>query len=317
MKKILKIALQMDPLENLDLRGDTTFIIGLEAIKRGFEVFFYSPSDLIYKNNLVYANAKMLHLELKNGKEIFSYSKEKVLKLSSLDVILMRQDPPFNMSYITATHILEKIASQTLILNDPFHVRNAPEKIFVTEFSKFMPETLITRDTNEIIKFKKKNKNIIIKPLYGNGGEGVFYIKENDSNFNVILENFLNLNEEQFIIQSYIPEVKKGDKRIILIDGEVVGAINRIPAKNENRSNMHVGGKPTKTSLSKNDKLICKTISPHLKAKGLFFVGIDVIGNYLTEINVTSPTGIREINRLYKTKIEKIFWDKILTKLMI
>ena len=317
MKKILKIALQMDPLENLDLRGDTTFIIGLEAIKRGFEVFFYSPSDLIYINNLVYANAKMLHLELKNGKEIFSYSKEKVLKLSSLDVILMRQDPPFNMSYITATHILEKIASQTLILNNPFQVRNAPEKIFVTEFSKFMPETLITRDTNEIIKFKKKNKNIIIKPLYGNGGEGVFYIKENDSNFNVILENFLNLNEEQFIIQSYIPEVKKGDKRIILIDGEVVGAINRIPAKNENRSNMHVGGKPTKTSLSKNDKLICKTISPHLKAKGLFFVGIDVIGNYLTEINVTSPTGIREINRLYKTKIEKIFWDKILTKLMI
>ena len=190
MKKILKIALQMDPLENLDLGGDTTFIIGLEAIKRGFEVFFYSPSDLIYINNTVYANAKMLHLELKNGKERFSYNKEKVLKLSSLDVILMRQDPPFNMSYITATHILEKIASETLILNDPFHVRNAPEKIFVTEFSKFMPDTLITRDINEIIKFKKKNKNIIIKPLYGNGGEGVFYIKENDSNFNVILENF-------------------------------------------------------------------------------------------------------------------------------
>ena len=166
MRQKLKIALQMDPLENLDLRGDTTFIIGLEAIKRGFEVFYYSPSDLIFKNNYVYANTKMLDLELKNGKEIFSYSKEKVLKLSSLDVILMRQDPPFNMSYITATHILEKIASQTLILNDPFHVRNAPEKIFVTEFSKFMPETLITRDSNEIIKFKKKNKNIIIKPLF-------------------------------------------------------------------------------------------------------------------------------------------------------
>jgi glutathione synthase len=219
------------------------------------------------------------------------------------------------MSYITATHILEKIASQTLILNNPFHVRNAPEKIFVTEFSKFMPDTLITRETDEIIKFKNKNKNIIIKPLYGNGGEGVFYIKDNDSNFNVIIENFLNSNEEQFIVQSYIPEVKKGDKRIILIDGEVVGAINRIPAKNENRSNMHVGGKPIKTSLNKNDKLICETISPHLKAKGLFFVGIDVIGNYLTEINVTSPTGIREINRLNKTNIEKIFWDRTLKKL--
>ena len=315
MRQKLKIALQMDPLEKLDLKGDSTFILGLEAIKRGFELYFYSPSDLIYKNNNVYAKAKILDLAFENGKEIFNYGKIKILKLSSLDIILMRQDPPFNMSYITATHILEKIASQTLILNNPFHVRNAPEKIFVTEFSKFMPETLITRETSEIIKFKNKNKNIIIKPLYGNGGEGVFYIKDNDSNFNVIIENFLNSNEEQFIIQSYIPEVKKGDKRIILIDGEVVGAINRIPAKNENRSNMHVGGKPIKTSLNKNDKLICETISPHLKAKGLFFVGIDVIGNYLTEINVTSPTGIREINRLNKTNIEKIFWDKTLKKL--
>ena len=316
MRQKLKIALQMDPLEKLDLNGDSTFILGFEAIKRGFELYFYSPSDLIYKDNSVYAKAKVLNLAFENGKETFNYGKMKVLKLSLLDVILMRQDPPFNMSYITATHILEKIASQTLILNNPFHVRNAPEKIFVTEFSKFMPETLITRETNEIIKFKNKNKNIIIKPLYGNGGEGVFLIKDNDSNFNVIIENFLNSNEEQFVIQSYISEVKKGDKRIVLIDGEVVGAINRIPAKNENRSNMHVGGKPIKTSLNKNDKLICETISPHLKAKGLFFVGIDVIGNYLTEINVTSPTGIREINRLNKTNIEKIFWDKALKKLI-
>ena len=317
MNKKLKIALQMDPLEKLDLNGDTTFILGLEASKRGFDIYFYSPNNLIYKNNIVYANAKILDLSFENGKEIFSYGERKVIKLSSLDVILMRQDPPFNMSYITATHILEKIGSKTLVLNDPFHVRNAPEKIFVTEFSHFMPNTLITRDLSEIRNFRKRNKNIIIKPLYGNGGEGVFFIKENDTNFNVIIENFLNSNQEQFILQSYIPEVKKGDKRIILIDGEVVGAINRIPARNENRSNMHVGGKPIKTSLSKNDKLICKTISPHLKNKGLFFVGIDVIGNYLTEINVTSPTGIREINRLNKTKIEKIFWDKVLTKLSI
>ena len=316
MRQKLKIALQMDPLEKLDLKGDTTFILGLEAIKRGFKVFFYSPTDLIYKNNIIYAKTRILYLGFKNEKETFDYGKIKVIKLSSFDIILMRQDPPFNMSYITATHILEKITSQTLILNNPFHVRNAPEKIFVTEFSEFMPETLITREPNEIIKFKKKNKNIIIKPLYGNGGEGVFYIKDKDSNFNVIMENFLNLNKEQFIIQSYIPEVKSGDKRIILIDGEVVGAINRIPAKNENRSNMHVGGKPIKTSLSKNDKLICKEISPHLKAKGLFFVGIDVIGNYLTEINVTSPTGIREMNRLNKTNIEKIFWDKAIKKLI-
>ena len=202
MKQKLKIALQMDPLEKLDLKGDTTFILGLEAIKRKFEVFFYTPSDLIFKNNTVYANAKKLDLSFKNGKEKFSYSKAIVLKLSLLDVILMRQDPPFDMSYITATHILEKIATQTLVLNNPFHVRNAPEKIFVTEFSEFMPETLITRDINEIIKFKKKNKNIIIKPLYGNGGEGVFFIKNDDTNFNVILENFLNLNNEQFIVQN-------------------------------------------------------------------------------------------------------------------
>ena len=315
MKHKLSIALQMDPLDKLDLKGDTTFILGLEAIKRGFEVFYYSPNNLIYKNNFVYANAKILDLSLKDGKELFSYGSERVLKLSSLDVVLMRQDPPFNMSYITATHLLEKIASQTLVLNNPYHVRNAPEKIFVTEFSKFMPKTLITRETNEIMKFKRQNKNIIIKPLYGNGGEGVFYIKDNDTNFNVILENFLNSSKEQFIVQKYIPEVKQGDKRIILINGEVVGAINRIPAKNETRSNMHVGGKPVKTSLNKNDKLICDAISPHLKSKGLFFVGIDVIGNYLTEINVTSPTGIREINRLNKTKIEKIFWDKVLEKL--
>ena len=316
MRQKLKIAIQMDPLEKLDLKGDTTFLLGLEAIKRSFEVYFYTPSNLIYKDNIVYANAKKLDLSLKNGKEKFFYGKAKILKLASMDVILMRQDPPFNMSYITATHILEKIASLTLVLNDPFHVRNSPEKIFVTEFSQFMPETLITRETNEIIKFKKKNKNIIIKPLYGNGGEGVFFIKDDDSNFNVILENFLNLNEEQFIVQSYIPEVKNGDKRIILIDGEVVGAINRIPAKNENRSNMHVGGKPVKTSLTKNDKLICKAISSHLKDKGLFFVGIDVIGNYLTEINVTSPTGIREINQLNNTKVEKVFWDTVLKKLI-
>ena len=315
MKQKIKIALQMDPLEKLNLKGDTTFILGLEALRRGFEVYFYSPNDLTYKNGFVYANTKILNLAFRNGIESFSYGKESVLKLSSFNIVLMRQDPPFNMSYITATHLLEKIVSQTLVLNNPFHVRNAPEKIFVTEFSKFMPKTVISRDPFEITRFRKENKDIIIKPLYGNGGEGVFYIRENDSNFNVILENFLKLSTEQFIIQSYIPEVKRGDKRIILIDGEVAGAINRIPARNENRSNMHVGGKPVKTSLNKNDKLICETISPHLKDKGLFFVGIDVIGNYLTEINVTSPTGIREINRLNETKIEKIFWDKALKKL--
>ena len=302
----------MDPFEKLDLKGDTTFALALEAQARKHEISFFKPDDLFLKSGKVFANICRLELSSQNETHDYKYHDKEMSSLNHYDVVLMRQDPPFNMAYITATHILEKISSKTLIINNPFYVRNSPEKIFVTEFSEFMPETLITRDLNEIFKFKKKNKNVIMKPLYGNGGEGVFLIKENDSNFNVIVENFLKNFDEQIIIQKFIPEVKKGDKRIILIDGKIAGAINRIPAKNENRSNMHVGGKPTKTSLTKNDLLICEKISPYLKSKGLFFVGIDIIGNYITEINVTSPTGIREINRLNKTNIEKQFWDEIL-----
>ena len=314
MKSGLKIAIQMDPLENLNLKGDTTFLLGIEAIKKGFDLYYYSVPDLIYNNDKVFANVKKLDLFLKKGDEKFKYGTKKIADLSKFDIVLMRQDPPFNMSYITATHLLEKITKKTLVLNNPFYVRNSPEKILVTEFSSFMPKTMITRDISEIKKFKKKHKQIILKPLYGNGGESVYRIKEDDENFNVILESFLKSYKEQIIVQEYIPEVKKGDKRIILIDGEVEGAINRIPPKNENRSNMHVGGKPVKTVLTKNDILICEKISPFLKRNGLFLVGIDIIGKYITEINVTSPTGIKEINHFNNTNIQKIFWEKILKK---
>ena len=314
MKKTLKIAIQMDPLENLNLNGDTTFLLGLEAITRGFEIYYYSVDNLIYENDKVFSNLKRLYLFLENGVEKYKYGTSKVTDLSKLDVVLMRQDPPFDMSYITATHLLEKISKKTLILNNPFHVRNCPEKIFVTEFSSLMPDTMITRNIPAIKKFKQKHKQIILKPLYGNGGESIYRIKEKDENFNVILENLMKSIKEQIIVQQYIPEVRKGDKRIILIDGEIEGAINRIPAKNENRSNMHVGGKPIKTMLTKNDKLICKKISPLLKKNGLFLVGIDVIGKFITEINVTSPTGLKEINHFNNVNIQKIFWDKVLKK---
>ncbi len=314
MRKILKIAIQMDPLESLNLSGDTTFLLGLEAIKRGFDVYYYSVNDLIYKNNKVFSNLKKLDLFIENGMERYRYGINKITDLSKVDVILMRQDPPFDMTYITATHLLEKISTKTLILNNPFHVRNCPEKIFVTEFSSLMPDTMITRDISAIKKFKQKYKQVILKPLYGNGGESIYRIKENDENFNVILESFLKSFKEQIIVQQYVPEVKKGDKRIILIDGEIEGAINRIPAKNENRSNMHVGGKPMKTILTKNDELICKKISPFLKKNGLFLVGIDIIGKFITEINVTSPTGLKEINHFNNVNIQEIFWEKLLKK---
>lgn len=314
MTKNLKIAIQMDPLEKLNLKGDTTFLLGLEALRRGFDLFYYSVEDLIYNDNKVYSNVKKLNLFIKDGKESYEYGINKLIDLSKFDVILMRQDPPFDMSYITATHLLEKLTSKTIVLNNPINVRNCPEKIFVTEFSSLMPKTMITRNISAIKKFKKKHKQIILKPLYGNGGESVFRIKENDENFNVILESILKSFQEQIVIQQYIPEVRKGDKRIILIDGEVVGAINRIPAKNETRSNMHVGGRPMKTILTKNDLKICNAISTFLKKNDLFLVGIDIIGEYITEINVTSPTGLKEINFFNNVNLQKIYWDKLLKK---
>jgi glutathione synthase len=234
-----------------------------------------------------------------------------VVDLSTVDVVLMRQDPPFDMSYITATHLLERIHPGTLVVNDPAHVRNAPEKLFVTEFKGLMPPTLITSDRAEINAFRAEHKDIIVKPLYGNGGAGVFRVKPDDENLGSMLEMFTAFYREPVIVQRYVPEVRKGDKRIILVDGEYAGAINRVPAQGEARSNMHVGGRAEATTLTAREKDICAAIGPELKRRGLIFTGIDVIGDYLTEINVTSPTGIWEVKRFGGADIAALLWDAI------
>jgi len=315
MKSNLKIAFLMDPLEKLDLNGDTTFALALEAQKRKHAISFFEPDDLFLKSGQVFANICKIELSSFNQNNNYKYYNKVISPLSNYDVILMRQDPPFNMTYITATHILEKISNSVLVVNNPFEVRNAPEKIFVTNFSHLMPKTLITRNPKIIKDFRDEYKDIIIKPLYGNGGQGVFHVLPKDENFNSILEMFFRQNSEPLMIQEYLCDVRNGDKRIILVNGEVVGAINRIPKKGESRSNMHVGGKPEKTTLTKRDKYICNEISQSLKDKGLYFVGIDIIGEYITEINVTSPTGIREIKAYDSIAIEEIFWDFIENKI--
>jgi len=316
MKKILKIAFLMDPLEKLDLKGDTTFALALEAQNRGHEIFFFTPENLILKSNRVFANICKIELSNINNEESYRYLNKEVYPLTDYDVVMMRQDPPFDLSYITATHILEKLPKSTLVVNNPFEVRNAPEKLFVTNFPHLMPKTLITRDIQAIKSFRDDFRDIIIKPLYGNGGQGVFHVPPNDENFNSILEMFFDQNREPLIIQEYLKDVRNGDKRIILLNGEIVGAINRRPQKGESRSNMHVGGQAEKTVLTERDKFICKEISQSLKEKQLFFVGIDIIGDFITEINVTSPTGIREIRSHEAIFIEQIFWNFIEEKLI-
>ena len=241
----------------------------------------------------------------------YSLGGAEIADLSGMDVVLLRQDPPFDMAYITTTHLLERIHPATLVVNDPVEVRNAPEKIFVTEYPELMPPTLITRDAEEIRSFRKEHGDIIIKPLYGNGGAGVFRLSEGDQNLGALLEIFSTAFREPHVIQRYLPAVRKGDKRIILIDGEPVGAINRVPAEGESRSNMHVGGRPEATELTGREREICETIGPELKRRGFLFVGIDVIGDYLTEINVTSPTGIREVRRFGGADIAALFWDAV------
>jgi glutathione synthase len=316
MNDNLNIAFLMDPLESLDLNGDTTFALALEAQRRKHKISFFKPEDLILKSNNVYANICKLELSSINNKNDFKYHETFIKPLKDYDVIMMRQDPPFDMAYITATHILEKLTKSTLVVNNPAEVRNSPEKIFVTNFSHLMPKTIITRNLKVIENFRNEYNDIIVKPLYGNGGQGIFHVLPNDENFNSILEMFFCQNKEPLMIQEYLKDVRDGDKRIILLNGEPVGAINRIPKKGESRSNMHVGGKPEKTQLTKRDRFICDEISDSLKKKGLYFVGIDIIGDYITEINVTSPTGIREIRALESVVIEEMFWDFIEKKII-
>ena len=309
----LRVAIQMDPIERIDIAGDSTFALALEAQARGHTLYYYGPRDLSLRGTKAVARARPLTVRDKKG-DHFTLGEAAVHDLAALDVVLMRQDPPFDMAYITATHILERIHPKTLVVNDPFHVRNAPEKLFVTQFENLMPPTLITTDREEIRAFRATHKDIILKPLYGNGGAGVFRVKPDDENLGALLEMFTQFYREPVVVQRYVPEVRKGDKRIILVDGEAAGAINRVPAAGEARSNMHVGGKPEAAELTARDKAICAAIGPELKKRGFIFTGIDVIGDYLTEINVTSPTGIVEIRRFGGPNIAAMIWDAIEAK---
>ena len=315
MSNINTVAIQMDPIEPIDINADSSFVLALEAQNRGYGLYHYQPQDLAFRGGLVTARARPLTLRREVGNH-YSLGAPEVLDLGDVDVVLMRQDPPFDMSYITATHLLEHIHPDTLVVNDPASVRNAPEKLFATLFPDLMPPTLITSDVDTVKNFRAEHKDIIIKPLYGNGGAGVFHVTPEDDNLNALLEMFTERSREPVMVQSYLPAVRQGDKRIILIDGEASGAINRVPAKGDVRANMHAGGTPLRSDLTNREIEICETIGPELKRHGLIFTGIDVIGDYLTEINVTSPTGLQEINRFDDTCLEARIWDAIEARLI-
>jgi glutathione synthase len=306
----LAVAFQMDPLERIDPIADSTFMLALEAVRRRHALYHYLPQNLSLTQGRVTARARPFTAS-REDTQPFTVGAEEVIDLAALDVVLMRQDPPFDMAYITATHLLEHVHPDTLVVNDPVRVRNAPEKLFVTHFSELMPPTLISSDRASILDFRKRHDDIIVKPLFGNGGAGVFHIGPGDENLNALLELFTQLYREPVVVQKYLPEVRKGDKRIILIEGEAVGAINRVPAAGEARANLHVGGRAEKSGLTSRERDICAAIGPTLRDHGLVFVGIDVIGDYMTEINVTSPTGIQEINRFDGTSLEAGIWDAI------
>ncbi len=306
----LAVAIQMDPIEAIDIEGDSSFVLALEAQRRGHGLYHYLPQHLSLKDGRVYAHMQPLEVRREKGNH-FRFGASQSIDLATADVVLMRQDPPFDMSYITATHLLEHVHPETLVVNDPVHVRNAPEKLFVAHFPELMPPTLITSDRREVEAFRAEHRDIIVKPLFGNGGAGVFHLGPEDENLTALLELFTDLYREPIIIQRYLPQVRQGDKRIILVDGRPAGAINRVPPKGEARSNMHVGGRAEKAEMTRRDHEICEAIGPALKERGLIFVGIDVIGDYMTEINVTSPTGLQEINRFDEVCLEAEIWDVI------
>ena len=309
----LSVAIQMDHVRSLNIAGDTTFALSLEAQRRGHRLYHYTPDRLTQADGRVFASIEEMQVRDVKG-DHFTLGEPVRTDLSEMDVVLLRQDPPFDMNYITTTHILERIHPKTLVVNDPAWVRNSPEKIFVTEFPDLMPETLITKDPREVDAFRKAHGDIIVKPLYGNGGAGIFHLKDDDRNLASLLEMFSQMFREPFIVQRYLPEVRKGDKRIILIDGKAVGAINRVPAEHDSRSNMHGGGRAEHSELTAREHEICERIGPSLKERGFILVGIDVIGDYLTEINVTSPTGVREVKRFGGADIAALFWDAVEAK---
>lgn len=306
----LAVAIQMDPLETVAINADSTFALALEAQRRGFGLYHYLPRNLSWKDGRVLAKARPFSVQRVEGDHV-QFGAPEVLDLAGVDVVLLRQDPPFDLNYISTTHLLDRVHPTTLVVNDPHHVRNAPEKLFVTQFAELMPPSLITYDIDEIRDFRKEHGDIIVKPLYGNGGAGVFHLTPEDTNLASLHELFARFLNEPLMIQRYLPAVRAGDKRIILVDGKVAGALNRVPAEGESRANMHVGGRAEKSTLTRREHEICEAIGPALKQRGLIFVGIDVIGDYLTEINVTSPTGIQEIDRFDQVSIEGQIWDVI------
>ena len=306
----LKVAVQMDHVARIIIRGNSTFALMLEAEKRGHALYHYTPDRLAMRDGRVAAAVEPVSVRDIEG-DHFTLGPAELTDLSAFDVVLLRQDPPFDLAYITTTHLLERIHPQTLVVNDPASVRNAPEKLFVTEFTALTPPTLITRDRDRIAAFREEHGDIIVKPLYGSGGAGVFRITGGDENLLALLEMFEGAFREPFVVQRYLPAVRDGDKRIILVEGEPVGVINRVPAVGEARSNMHVGGRAEPAEMSARDREICAAIGPRLRELGLTFVGIDVIGDYLTEINVTSPTGIREVKRFGGADIAALIWDAV------
>ena len=314
MKKHFKIAIQMDPLESINIKSDSTYILALEAQKRGYQLFHYLPENLIYENGRVFALGNVFKL-FPNKKNFFKKFKTQKIFLDDCDVVLVRQDPPFNMNYITATYLLERVSNKTLILNNPKSIRDNPEKLSMFNFKSVIPPTLISKNIKQCFNFQKKYKKTIIKPLYGNGGEGISKLEGIRCVLKEKILKLINKYKQPIVIQKYLSQIKEGDRRIILIDGEYVGSVARIPKKGSVTANFHTGGTAKKVGLVRRDKKICNILKPFLKKNKLFFTGIDIIGNYLTEINVTSPTGIQEINRLNGVRLEKFFWDRVEKKL--
>ncbi|MDP2411706.1 MAG: glutathione synthase [Pseudolabrys sp.] len=309
----LTIAVQMDPIQRINIKGDSTFALMLEAQKRGHSLAYYTPDRLALLDGRLFSTVEDLTVRDQPG-DHFTLGAPRRVDMSEFDVVLLRQDPPFDLAYVTTTHFLERIHPKTLVVNDPAHVRNAPEKIFVTEFPDLMPPTLVSRDLAEIKAFRATHGDIVMKPLYGHGGGAVFRITRDDLNFGSLFDMFTVTFREPWVIQKYLPAVKEGDKRIVLVDGEFAGAVNRIPAADDLRSNMVRGGAAAATELTPREREICKRLGPALRERGLLLVGIDVIGDFITEINVTSPTGIRAIKNLGGPDIAAMVWDVIETK---
>jgi len=306
----LNVAVQMDPIERINIRGDSTFALLLEAQARAHPLSYYTPERLVLRDGRVSATVRPLVVRDIAG-DHFTLGEPRHVDLSTFDVVLLRQDPPFDLAYVSSTHMLERLQPKTLVVNDPAHVRNAPEKVFVTEFPDLMPPTLLTRDLEAIRAFRAEQGDIVMKPLYGKGGEAVFLLAKEDLNFGSLYDLFSTMFREPWVVQKFLPAVREGDKRIILVDGEFAGAVNRVPAADDLRSNMVRGGVPAATELTTREREICARLGPALRQRGLLFVGIDVIGDYLTEINVTSPTGVRAVKNLGGPDIAALIWDKI------